>query len=156
MASEEGSELRQWIFVSQSFFLFLAVWIRFLIRNRGPDPQSYGLWIQFGFGSRTLVKMATCSELWWRVEAAPDSSTRWAAIVCDCCYGWAQGCGSAFIFGGSRSSWVLFNAEPDPAAFSRQIRIQLNKLCRKLPYESLLYCSRKNEKLLKRTKKTWS
>ena len=42
-------------------------------------------------------------------------------------------CGSAFIFCGS----VLHNADPDPAAFSMRIRIRLNKICNKLPYEEL-------------------
>ena len=30
---------------------------------------------------------------------------------------------------------VLLNADPDTAAFKMRIRIQLNKICNKLPYE---------------------
>ena len=32
---------------------------------------------------------------------------------------------------------ILLNADPDPTTFQMWIRIQLNKICNKLPYEEL-------------------
>ena len=55
---------------------------------------------------------------WYHFQSLVDSLVGWLTKVK------TRGCGSAFISFGLRSS-VIFNADPDPAAFSMRIRIQL-------------------------------